>query len=87
MSVGHEHPKNQGIKGTKTNEILPFLCGGFSKHLRRFVSQHDMAFVNKKCISLGVGITQVFQMIWEIPSTVLYDTKFFEAHFHGCIHN
>jgi hypothetical protein len=63
MSVGHEHPKNQGIKGTKTNEILPFLCGGFSKHLRRFVSQHDMAFANKKCISLGVGITQVFQMI------------------------
>lgn len=63
MSIGHEHPKNHGIKGTKTDEILPFLCGGFSKHLRRFVSQHAMAFANKKCISLGVDITQVFQMI------------------------
>lgn len=63
MSIGHKHLKNHGIKGTKTDEILPFLCGGFSKHLRRFASQHDMAFTNKERISLGVGITQVFQMI------------------------
>jgi hypothetical protein len=62
MSVDHDHTKNQEIKGTRTGEILPFLCGGFSKHLRRFVGQHDATFANQKCISLGVGITDMFQM-------------------------
>jgi hypothetical protein len=62
MSVNHEHTKNQEIKGTKTDEILPFLCGGFSKHLRRLVGQHDATFANQKCISLGVCITHMFHM-------------------------
>jgi hypothetical protein len=62
MPINHEHTKKHEIKGTRTDEILPFLCGGFSKHLRRLVGQHDTILANKKSISLGVGITRMFQM-------------------------
>ncbi|MGI0045788.1 MAG: hypothetical protein ACREBB_01180 [Nitrosotalea sp.] len=62
MSIGREYPENQGIQDMKAEEILPFLCGGFSRHVRRLVGQHGMEFTNKKCIPLGVGITRIFQM-------------------------